>query len=64
MTAPPAGAARAMQGLSNRRALCVRYREINDRSVTVTDICRGTHAHTHAHSVGYNEIAIHYLNSI
>ena len=26
-TAPPA--ARAMQGLSNRRALCVRYREIN-----------------------------------
>ena len=62
MTAPPA--ARAMQGLSNRRALCVRYREINDRSVTVTvtDICRGTH--TYAHSVGYNEIAIHYLNSI
>ena len=58
MTAPPA--ARAMQGLSNRRALCVKYREINDRPVTVTDICRGTHAH----SVGYNEIAIHYLNSI
>jgi len=22
------------------------------------------HTHTHAHSVGYNEIAIHYLNSI
>jgi len=62
MTAPPA--ARAMQGLSNRRAVCVEigYREINDRSVTVTDICRATH--THAHSVGYNEIAIHYLNSI
>ena len=55
-------AARAMQGLSNRRALCVEIPEINDRSVTVIDICRGTQ--THAHSAGYNEIAIHYLNSI
>ena len=64
MTAPPA--ARAMQGLSNRRQTCTVRRDTERLMIgqSLSLIYAEGHTHTHAHSVGYNEIAIHYLNSI
>ena len=74
MTAPPA--ARAMQGLSNRRALtgCLNVTAVTQTCAVRRDTERlmigqslsliYAEGHTHTHSVGYNETAIHYIRFI